>query len=53
MKERLTAFLVRQRAHLAEALVRRRVTLGFVVAAAALLLAQPTWQTWSVGLAIA
>ena len=42
MKERLTAFLV-----------RRRVTLGFVVAAAALLLAQPTWKTWSVGLAIA
>ena len=53
MKERLAAFLVRQRARLAEALVRRRVTLGFVVAAAALLLAQPTWQTWSVGLAIA
>ena len=42
MRERLTAFLV-----------RRRVTLGFVVAAAALLLAQPTWTTWSVGLAIA
>jgi protein-S-isoprenylcysteine O-methyltransferase Ste14 len=42
MKERLTAFLV-----------RRRVTLGFVVAAAALLLAQPTWKTWSVGLVIA
>ena len=42
MKERLTAFLV-----------RRRVTLGFIVAAAAFLLAQPTWQTWSAGLAIA
>jgi protein-S-isoprenylcysteine O-methyltransferase Ste14 len=42
MKERLTAFLV-----------RRRVTLGFVVAAAALLLARPTWKTWSAGLAIA
>ena len=42
MTERLTAFLV-----------RRRVTLGFVVAAAALLLAQPTWTTWIVGLAIA
>jgi protein-S-isoprenylcysteine O-methyltransferase Ste14 len=42
MKERFTAFLV-----------RRRVTLGFVVAAAALLLSQPTWTSWSVGLAIA
>ena len=34
-------------------LVRRRVTLGFVVAFAAFLLAQPTWRTWSAGLAIA
>ena len=42
MKERLSAFLV-----------RRRVTLGFVVAAAALLLSQPTWTTWSAGLVIA
>jgi protein-S-isoprenylcysteine O-methyltransferase Ste14 len=42
MMDRLTAFLV-----------RRRVTLGFVVAAAALLLARPTWKTWSAGLAIA
>jgi protein-S-isoprenylcysteine O-methyltransferase Ste14 len=42
MKERLTAILV-----------RRRVTLGFVVVFVALLLAQPTWQTWSAGLAIA
>lgn len=42
MKERLAAILV-----------RRRVTLGFIVAAAALLLAQPTWRTWSAGLAIA
>ena len=38
---------------LAAILVRRRVTLGFVVAAAAFLLAQPTWPTWSAGLAIA
>jgi len=53
MKERLTAFLVRRRARLAEALVRRRVTLGFAVALAALLLAQPTWLTWSAGLATA
>ena len=34
-------------------LVRRRVTLGFVVAAVALLLAQPTWATWTIGLVIA
>ena len=42
MKRRIAAFLV-----------RRRVTLGFVVAVAALLLSQPTWTTWSVGLVIA
>ena len=42
MKERFAAFLV-----------RRRVTLGFVVAAAALLLARPSWETWIAGLAIA
>jgi len=34
-------------------LARRRVTLGFVAAALTLLLAQPTWQTWRVGLLIA
>ena len=34
-------------------LVRRRVTLGFVAAAAALALAHPTWATWRVGLLIA
>jgi protein-S-isoprenylcysteine O-methyltransferase Ste14 len=32
-------------------LVRRRVTLGFGVAATALLLAQPTWRSWTAGLA--
>jgi protein-S-isoprenylcysteine O-methyltransferase Ste14 len=53
MKAQLVAFLVRPRARLAEALVRRRVTLGFVVALAALLLARPSWATWSAGLAIA
>jgi protein-S-isoprenylcysteine O-methyltransferase Ste14 len=41
MKERITAFLV-----------RRRVTLGFVVAVAALVMARPTWATWSAGLAV-
>jgi len=33
--------------------VRRRVTLGFVVALAALLMARPTWVTWTAGLVIA
>jgi protein-S-isoprenylcysteine O-methyltransferase Ste14 len=42
MRERITAFLV-----------RRRVTLGFVVAVAALMMARPTWTTWSAGLAVA
>jgi protein-S-isoprenylcysteine O-methyltransferase Ste14 len=34
-------------------LVRRRVTLGFVAAAAALALANPTWTTWRLGLLVA
>ena len=34
-------------------LVRRRVTLGFGVAATALLLAQPTWRSWTAGLVVA
>ena len=34
-------------------LVRRRVTLGFLAAAAALAMARPTWLTWSAGLAVA
>ena len=34
-------------------LVRRRVTLGFVTALVALVLARPTWLTWVVGLVIA
>lgn len=42
MKQRIAAFLV-----------RRRVTLGFVVTVAALLLAKPTWATWAVGLVVA
>lgn len=36
-----------------EVLARRRVPLGFVAAAAALLLARPTWQSWLAGLAVA
>ena len=42
MRERITAWLV-----------RRRVTLGFLVAAAALVMARPTWSTWSAGLVVA
>lgn len=34
-------------------LVRRRVALGFVAAAAALILAQPTWSSWQLGLVVA
>jgi protein-S-isoprenylcysteine O-methyltransferase Ste14 len=34
-------------------LARRRVMLGFVAAGAALVLAQPTWQTWRLGLLVA
>jgi protein-S-isoprenylcysteine O-methyltransferase Ste14 len=37
------------RAHL----VRRRVTLGFVAAAGAVILAQPTWTSWASGLIVA
>jgi protein-S-isoprenylcysteine O-methyltransferase Ste14 len=43
----------RERAGFARALARRRVPLGFVVAAATLVLAQPTWRTWQIGLAVA
>ena len=35
------------------ALARRRVALGFVAASFALILADPNWRTWSVGLMIA
>jgi len=35
------------------ALARRRVTLGFVVAAVVLVAAAPTWQTWQAGLIVA
>lgn len=34
-------------------LVRRRVTLGFIAAAAALVFAQPTWAAWRAGLIVA
>jgi protein-S-isoprenylcysteine O-methyltransferase Ste14 len=41
------------RRSLAAILARRRVALGFIVAAAALALARPTWESWRVGLAVA
>src|ERR671912_178672 len=34
-------------------LARRRVLLGFVLAAAALVLARPTWRSWMAGFAVA
>lgn len=34
-------------------LVRRRVTLGFVAAAAVLVFARPTWTSWTAGLLVA
>jgi protein-S-isoprenylcysteine O-methyltransferase Ste14 len=34
-------------------LARRRVTLGFICAAAALWLARPTWGSWAIGCSIA
>ena len=49
----VAAWLVRRRARLAEALVRRRVALGFAAAAIALVLAHPTWGTWRAGLFVA
>ena len=36
-----------------EILARRRVTLGFVTALVARVFSQPTWRTWSIGLAVA
>jgi protein-S-isoprenylcysteine O-methyltransferase Ste14 len=38
---------------LAATLARWRVTLGFVTAAVVVVLAQPTWTSWAIGLAIA
>lgn len=40
-------------ARLGASLARRRVSLGFVAAAATLVLAQPTWGAWRTGLVIA
>lgn len=50
---RLAAALARWRARPAEALARRRVPLGFVAAVVALILARPTWESWSAGLIVA
>jgi len=40
-------------ARFTQTLARRRVSLGFVAAVAALVLAQPTWDAWRAGLLIA
>jgi protein-S-isoprenylcysteine O-methyltransferase Ste14 len=53
MNERVLTGLMRGRARLAAILVRRRVTLGFLAAAAALALARSTWTSWFAGLAVA
>src|SRR5687767_4338109 len=44
---------VRSRNGVAETLARRRVSLGFVAAIVALILAQPTWASWRLGLLVA
>src|SRR5262245_60399858 len=36
-----------------QALARKRVALGFIVAVATLVLARPTWVTWRIGLVVA
>ena len=38
---------------IARVLARRRVSIGFLAATVAIALAQPTWRTWSAGLAAA
>jgi len=38
---------------IAQALARRRVTLGFVTAAVTLVFADPTWESWRLGLLVA
>ena len=43
----------RRRTRLTEALARRRVPLGFLAAAAALVLAHPSRESWMVGLSVA
>ncbi len=52
-RARVAEAFARRRARVAEVLARRRVPLGFIVAAATLALAQPTWRTWQIGLAVA
>ncbi|MBI4264513.1 MAG: isoprenylcysteine carboxylmethyltransferase family protein [Acidobacteria bacterium] len=52
-RARLADLSARARSATAEALARRRVALGFLVAAVTLLLAQPTWDSWRAGLLVA
>jgi protein-S-isoprenylcysteine O-methyltransferase Ste14 len=50
---RIAEALARRGAGAGEVLARRRVPLGFVVAVATLVLAEPTWRTWQIGFAVA
>jgi protein-S-isoprenylcysteine O-methyltransferase Ste14 len=50
---RVANALARNGARLADALARRRVPLGFVVALSVLIFARPVWPSWQTGLAIA
>jgi protein-S-isoprenylcysteine O-methyltransferase Ste14 len=52
-RARLADLSATARSATAEALARRRVPLGFVAAAAAFLLARPTWMSLAAGFAIA
>jgi protein-S-isoprenylcysteine O-methyltransferase Ste14 len=49
----MTEPAVERGSRVAAALARRRVSLGFVTAIAALVLAAPTWTTWRAGLLVA
>src|SRR5678815_2093466 len=50
---RVAEALAQKGARLSDALARRRVPLGFVVALSVLLFARPVWPAWQTGLAIA
>jgi protein-S-isoprenylcysteine O-methyltransferase Ste14 len=52
-RARLAGVSARARSAAVDALVRRRVALGFAAAAGVLVLARPTWPAWRTGLLIA
>jgi protein-S-isoprenylcysteine O-methyltransferase Ste14 len=49
----MTTLPAERGSRLVETLARRRVTLGFVTTVVAVVMAQPTWTTWRVGLIVA